>query len=263
MLVRYAVNAAFIFATGLGALIPAQSFAQTSYYSSMCSSCHGATPAFTATCNGCHAHGTHAITGSASARNLIATTDKTSYTVGETIKVTLNGGSKGNTDAWVGVRIYDATGAEVSTRQRSTMRCSRNPASNATRCDTPAEISVTAQAGWTDLYVAWAGNEYDSMGASKGATISGVIGVGSRPLKDAGGNQIAGHIEEVVKTAAFTVSNSAPVNSSGGSSGGSSAGSASSSAAGGGAMDWALMLGVLGVSFLGWKSKRSAVVSKR
>lgn len=262
MFVQRAVYTAMVVAMSLGAVIPAQSYAQSSYYGSMCSSCHGATPTVTATCNGCHVHGTHAITGSTTSRNLSATTDKSSYVVGETITVTLSGGSKMATGAWVGIRIYDSTGAEVSTRQRIT-RCTRSPAGTVTSCDSPLQLSVTAQAGLAELYVAWAGNEYDTMGASKGATITSAIGVGSRPLKDASGNQVSNHIEEVVKTAAFTVTSAAPVNSSGGSSGGSSSGSTSSSAAGGGAMDWTLMLGLLGVSLLGRKSKRIAAAVHR
>lgn len=211
----------------------------------------------TGTCNGCHAHGTHATTGSASDRNLSATTDKTNYTVGETIIVTLSGGSKANAGACAGVRVYDSAGSEVSTRQRNT-RCTRNPVGTVTSCDLPVQLSMTAQAGWTELYVAWAGNEYDATGASKGATISGAIGVGSRPLKDSGGNQISGHFEEVVKTAAvFAVSNTTPVANSGGGSSG-----AASSSAGGGAMNWVWMLGLFGVSLLGRKSKRMQVLTR-
>lgn len=216
-------------------LVPGISFAQSSYYNTSCSSCHGAAPASPMTCNGCHGHGTHA-SGNRGSMNLVASTDKSSYVAGETIKVTLSGGMEPQSTGWVGIRIYDANGAEVSKRNRD-YRCTRSPASAATACDLPMEISITAQAGWTELYVAWAGNVSDSSGSpspAQGAPVTGAISAGSRALKDQLGNQIADHIEEIIKTSnQFSVTSPAP--------------NTTSSSGGGGSLDWLLISGLIGV----------------
>ena len=67
-----------------------------SLYASECAACHGGavsgfSPA-TGTCAGCHAHGTHSGTG-AEDINITATPDKLVYAPGETVAVTINGGT--------------------------------------------------------------------------------------------------------------------------------------------------------------------------
>src|SRR5512133_90120 len=65
-----------------------------------CSGCHS-TPVV-ATCNGCHHHGN---------ANLSATADKTSYAPGETVTVTLTGGTR---TGWIGARLYNQSGVEIA-----------------------------------------------------------------------------------------------------------------------------------------------------
>ncbi|MBT0653541.1 hypothetical protein [Geomobilimonas luticola] len=98
----------FLFAVALAATAPAvfqlpgtDALAQSSYFTSRgCVDCHAAP--VTATCNGCHHHGNS---------NLSASTNKTSYAPGETVTVTLNGGSR---TGWIGARLYNQTGAEIA-----------------------------------------------------------------------------------------------------------------------------------------------------
>jgi hypothetical protein len=82
-------------------LLGTEAMAQSSYFTSRgCSGCHGSP--VVATCNGCHHHGN---------ANLSATTDKTSYAPGETVTVTLTGGSR---TGWIGARLYNQSGVEVA-----------------------------------------------------------------------------------------------------------------------------------------------------
>ena len=168
--------------------------------------------------------------------NLAASTDKSSYVAGEKIKVTLAGGMQPQSTGWVGIRIYDTSGVEVSTRKRD-YRCTRSPEGAITACDLSAEISITAQAGWTALYVAWVGNEFElsSPTVARGAPVTGAISVGSRPLKDQSGIQtIAGHIEELVLTNSFSVTADA---------------TDTPKASGGGSFDWIFISGLIGMFF--------------
>jgi len=223
------------------AMLTCASYAQDTYYNRDCSSCHGSAPASPKTCNGCHAHGTHA-SGNRTTMNLEAKVDKATYVVGDTVKVTLSGGMLSQATGWVGIRVYDKSGAEVSARKRD-LHCTRISGDSTTPCDLqPLDLFITAQAGWTELYVAWAGNASDDIahGAVKGAAATGPISAGSRALKDKDGNEIAGHAEEIVKVA-FTVT--APA-------------AASTSAAGGGALNWALLSGLFGLFFLRRKEVR-------
>ena len=73
--------------------------AKGSYYDSYCASCHGGTR----TCDGCHRHG--------GVNGLNAETDKDTYAPGETISVTISGGSRGG---WVGVTLYDENMNELA-----------------------------------------------------------------------------------------------------------------------------------------------------
>lgn len=73
--------------------IASPAHAKPSYFTSRCASCHAAP--VVATCNGCHQHG---------GKNLGAVTDKPSYAAGETVTVTLSGGSK---SGWIRAALYD------------------------------------------------------------------------------------------------------------------------------------------------------------
>ncbi len=93
----------FCFSATLGVVqfIASESMAQSSYFTSRgCSGCHGAP--VVATCNGCHHHGNS---------SLSAVTNKTSYAPGETVTVTLSGGSR---SGWIKAILYDQTGAQVA-----------------------------------------------------------------------------------------------------------------------------------------------------
>jgi uncharacterized protein YfaP (DUF2135 family) len=76
--------------------------AQSSYFSGRgCTDCHSAPVA--ATCAGCHQH----------SGTLTATKNKTtSYAPGETVTITLT--ASGARSGWVGVRLYDQSGAEIA-----------------------------------------------------------------------------------------------------------------------------------------------------
>ncbi|MBI3775857.1 MAG: hypothetical protein HY273_09950, partial [Gammaproteobacteria bacterium] len=173
--------------------------------------------------------------------NLAVKTDKSSYVVGDSIKVTLSGGMQPLSTGWVGIRVYDKNGTEVSKRIRDT-HCTRIPGDSTTPCDLlPLDLFITAQAGWTELYVAWAGNATDDTvnNAVKGAAVTAPISAGNRVLKDKIGNDIAGHVEEILKVS-FAVTDAAP----------------SSGGGGGGSLDLALLSGFFGLSFLRRKFKR-------
>lgn len=91
----------FTIALGIGHIWTSGANAQSSYFSSRgCVNCHAAP--VVATCNGCHHHGNS---------NLQATTGKSSYAPGETVTVTLTGGSR---TGWIGARLQDQTGAEIA-----------------------------------------------------------------------------------------------------------------------------------------------------
>jgi hypothetical protein len=217
-------------------LLPSASFANYGYYEAQCASCHSIAPYLSpTTCNGCHAHGTHASSSptALAARNLVATVDKSSYVVGDTIKVTLSGGFKTQTDGWVGVRIYDKNGIEVSARKRD-YHCTRTPGDATTPCDLAAEVSVTAQEGWTELYVAWAGSEEEYQYITPVTAVTSPISPGSRALMDKNGNAVSRHVEEIVKVTVAVTAAPAPAASGGG----------------GGSFDWLLLSGLMGMFFV-------------
>jgi len=76
--------------------------AQSSYFSARgCTDCHSAPVA--TTCAGCHHH----------SGSIAATPNKTTaYAPGETVTVTLS--ASGARTGWIGVRLYDQTGAEIA-----------------------------------------------------------------------------------------------------------------------------------------------------
>lgn len=221
---------ATMLALTIGMFAPVTSFAESSYFNSMCSTCHAPSPS---TCNGCHGHGTHG-TDQKNSLNLSAETDKTSYVVGDDITVTLKGGYKAQTTGWVRVNLYDKKGVLLVSNKAE---CPHNVASY-TQCDLPVKLKVRAQADMVDLYVAWMGNAYDSVGAVTGVDVTSTIGVGKRAVSP------TGHVEEIVLTNAFTVTTS----------------SGATQSAGGGAFDWALIAGLVSISFL--RRKMSTTIIK-
>ncbi len=204
---RLTVALIFIFA-GLSSLSGVAA-ARDTYFSPNCGSCHTvANP----TCNGCHLHGVHGdiVKSGVEPFNLTAKTDKTSYVGGEAIVISLEGGNMGDFKGWVGVRIYDSAGVEV-TRKQAQLDCAPYPTVAGTRCDLPMKLSIPAKEGWTRLYASWAGNQYDRSGAVFGSVIGASFGAGRRALRDGSGNQVANHIEEIVATGTFSVSPAPPM----------------------------------------------------
>lgn len=194
-----------------------------------CRGCH--TPPVT--CTGCHAHGTHN-TLAKDMMNLSAIVDKASYVVGDDISVTLTSGYKptGWSSGWVRVSVYASNGTLLVSNKTD---CPHNAASY-TNCDLPVILKARAQSGMTNLYVAWMGNENDKANPVTGLDIptTSVIGVGKR----AASGVPTGHIEEIVLTNSFTVTD-APKASSGG-----------------GAFDWALLAGLISLCFVRRKTLR-------
>lgn len=94
----------------------AQTWAFPGYYTEgvgstqACTACHLPAVVTLNTCNGCHAHGTHASSAKTSI-NLVASTDKTTYAPGETVTVTVAGGYQ---SGWVRVNLYDEAMAELA-----------------------------------------------------------------------------------------------------------------------------------------------------
>jgi hypothetical protein len=68
------------------------------FFENACAGCHFSAPA---TCDGCHRHGPGGLSGS---------TDKGSYTPGETVTITMTGGSRGG---WIRALLYDQDGNEI------------------------------------------------------------------------------------------------------------------------------------------------------
>jgi len=122
-----------------------------SLYDSECQTCHGSTR----TCAGCHAHGVHS-NNSKSDLNLTADTDKTTYSPGEAMTVTVDGGYRGN---WVRVILYDETGTEIT---RST-----GPSGIGGGAALPVVLDATAPLtpGTYTYTASWYGNQYDIVGA--------------------------------------------------------------------------------------------------
>jgi hypothetical protein len=137
---------------GTGAL------AQSIYFTSQgCAGCHGA-PAI-ASCNGCHAHGTHPDLAK-NTINVAGTTDKGSYAPGEMVTVTITGGYL---TGWLRVVLYDQNMVELA-------RSSGNDSGMGGAANYPATLRAPAPAtpGTFAWKVAWYGNQVDALGATFG-----------------------------------------------------------------------------------------------
>ncbi len=175
-----------------------------SYYSSgvggttACTACHTAAVAPLPTCNGCHAHGTHA--GSAkSSINLVASTDKATYAPGEAVTVTVTGGYQ---SGWVRVNLYDE-----SMTQLARSSCTPGGVGGCSTSVLPATLTTTAPAtpGTYTWRAAWYGNVHE---AAAGFT-SPACGATVTPpcFRVDPGNATTGavHGEEIVAVSQFTV----------------------------------------------------------
>jgi MYXO-CTERM domain-containing protein len=153
-------------------------------YNSNCVSCHPApTPA---TCDGCHAHGVHSSTAQNDI-NLSATTDKATYSPGETVTVTFTGGYR---EGWIRAYLYDNVGVQVD----------NSTGTNGKGGGAAFPIILTgtapATAGTYTFTAAWYGNQYDL--AQEGGTTT----FGPNWTPDPGN---ANHGQEKIATNPFTV----------------------------------------------------------
>ncbi|HZV82967.1 MAG TPA: hypothetical protein VFF53_12445, partial [Geobacteraceae bacterium] len=172
----------FTLVLGISQLCSTEVHASSSYFTSQgCVDCHAA-PAV-ATCNGCHAHGTHSTSGKSDI-NVAGTTNKTSYAPGETVSVTITGGYR---TGWVRAILYNQNNVEVA-------RSSGNDSGMGSSTTFPAVLTAPAPTtpGTYTWKAGWYGNQYDASGAKFGA--------GWTP--DATNS---GHGYELVSTNSFTV----------------------------------------------------------
>ncbi len=86
-------------ALGIQSLIPGPVSGHPEYFDDLCRGCHSND---TPTCNGCHHH----IEGT-----LTANTDQQTYQPGQTVTVTLNGGTQ---HGWIRAILYDQTHTEIT-----------------------------------------------------------------------------------------------------------------------------------------------------
>lgn len=180
----------------------ARAGALSSYYSNgigsnqACTNCHSST---VTTCNGCHAHGTHA-DSSKSAIDVVATTNKTTYQPGETVTVTVNGGYR---NGWVRVNLYDSGMTQLarSSCPGGTGGC--------TTAVLPATLTANAPTtpGTYTWRASWYGNAYD-VGVTSPACGNPAVPPCFRvdPNNAATG---AVHGEEIVAVTQFTVASPA------------------------------------------------------
>jgi hypothetical protein len=154
-----------------------------SLYDANCAGCHGTTQ----TCNGCHAHGVHS-DSTKSDINVTGTTDKTTYSPGETVSVTIDGGYR---TGWIRTILYDQDMVELARSTGSVATGAIAPC-----CGPEYPVTLTAPApdtgGTYTWSVAWYGNAFDASGATFG------------PNWTLDTNN-PGHGQEIVSTNSFTV----------------------------------------------------------
>jgi hypothetical protein len=150
--------------------------AYSGYYASNCGGCHAA--ATTTTCNGCHHHGPASLKG---------TTDKTSYAPGETVSVTISGGSQ---SGWVRAILYDQNNTQVAIS-------SGNASGMGHSTTFPAVLNAPAPtaANTYTWKVAWYGNSYDS--SSPTASAHGEVSVSTNSFTVAAAPILAPTISSV------------------------------------------------------------------
>ena len=135
----------FIFAMALATFQfwSTEAQAYPAYFTSNCAGCHASPVA--ATCNGCHHHGPVSLKGA---------TNKTSYAPGETVSVTISGGSQ---SGWVRAILYDQNNTQVAISNG-------NDSGMGNSTTFPATLSAPAPTtpGTYTWKAAWFGNSYDS-----------------------------------------------------------------------------------------------------
>jgi hypothetical protein len=178
----------------------AQARALPNYYSNgvgstqACTACHSPT---VSTCNGCHAHGTHGSSSKISI-NLVASTDKATYTPGETVTVTVTGGYQ---SGWVRVNLYDQDMVQLA---RSSCP---GGLGGCTTSVLPATLTATAPAtpGTYTWRAAWYGNVHEAASGftspACGATVTPPCS--RQDPNNAGAGAV--HGEEIVAVSQFTV----------------------------------------------------------
>jgi hypothetical protein len=174
------ITIALLAMAGLAGRADAKSDYWTSQY---CSACHYDD---SASCDGCHAHGAHSDSGKSDI-NISTATDKTTYSPGETVSVTVDGGYRGG---WVRAVLYDENGSEAAR--------SEGPGGTGSGESFPITLTATAPAtpGTYTFSASWYGNLNDNSGAAFGNWI------------DDPNN--ANHGEEMVSTNSFVVEEAAP-----------------------------------------------------
>jgi hypothetical protein len=170
------------------------------YYSSgagttqACTACHSPT---VTTCNGCHAHGTHA-TSSKSSVNLVASTDKATYAPGETVTVTVTGGYQ---SGWVRVNLY-----HQNMDQLARSSC---PGGLGGCTTSVLPVTLTAPAPMNPGTYTWRASWYGNVHEAASGFTSPACGDTVTPpcFRVDTGNNAAGavHGEEIVAVSQFTV----------------------------------------------------------
>ncbi|HET9553313.1 MAG TPA: choice-of-anchor D domain-containing protein, partial [Anaeromyxobacteraceae bacterium] len=146
----------------LGALLcwAPDAAAFSSFYTSMCAGCHTPTVvgSTATTCNGCHAHGTHP-DSTKSSINVTGATDAASYTPGQTVTVTINGGYR---TGWIRAALFDQNMAQLA--------ISTGPNGMGGGAGYPVTLTAPAPTapGTYTWNVGWYGNQFDIAGAAFG-----------------------------------------------------------------------------------------------
>jgi hypothetical protein len=183
-----------------------QALALPAYFTSQrCAGCHAAP--VVATCNGCHAHGTHP-DSSKNAINVSGTTNKSTYAPGEMVTVTITGGYR---TGWFRAVLYDQNMVELA-------RSTGNDSGMGGSAIYPATLSAPAPAtpGTFSWKVAWYGNLYDAVGATFGpgwAPDPNNPNHGSEIVTISAPFTVASATNPVSKTTPVTASSAAPESS--------------------------------------------------